>query len=104
MRKGFSLLEMLVVITILGVLAALVIPRLTGHATSAKTTGCRAHKAMIEVQAQLWRRHQGAWPAANLGNIGADSQYFPDGLPTCPVDGSAYQIDAATGKVVGHAH
>jgi hypothetical protein len=51
----------------------------------------------------LWRRANGTWPAADLSAIGADANYFPEGLPTCPVDGAVYTIDT-NGAVVGHTH
>ena len=61
-------------------------------------------EAEIEIQAELWRHNTGNWPAANLATIGADVSYFPGGLPTCPVDESAYTIDTSTGLVIGHNH
>jgi hypothetical protein len=51
----------------------------------------------------LWRHNTGAWPAANLSDIGANVTYFPNSVPACPFDGTAYTIDA-TGRVVGHSH
>ena len=102
-QRAFSLLEVLAVVTILGILAALVIPRLAGSTEEADRNACFVNQGDIEIQAHLWRRHNGVWPAASLNDIGGDDQYFPEGLPTCPVDGSAYTIDA-TGQVVGHTH
>jgi hypothetical protein len=42
---------------------------------------------------------KGAWPALDLTDIGADVNYFPGGLPTNPVDGSAYTVNATTHHV-----
>jgi prepilin-type N-terminal cleavage/methylation domain-containing protein len=103
-RRGVSMLEMLIVVTILGVLAAIVLPRLGPQAGQAKTTGCQVNKGNIEIQAQLWFRNKGSWPAADLSDIGSNSVYFPEGLPTCPVDGSSYTFDSSSETVVGHAH
>lgn len=51
------------------------------------------------MQAQLWRRNQGTWPAANLNGFGSNTEYFPDGhLPPCPLGGT-YGFNAATGEV-----
>ena len=38
------------------------------------------------------------------GDIGTVDDYFPDGLPTCPVDGTSYTLDATTHFLVGHDH
>lgn len=99
-----SLLEMLAVVTLLGILAAIVIPRVSTPGRRAKTTSCQVNKTNIEIQAALWFRRTGAWPSATLADIGADLDYFPEGLPTCPVDGSAYTFDSLTRQVSGHHH
>ncbi len=104
MRKGLSLLEVLMVVTIMGILSAIVIPRLTGPVASSKAAGCHTNKATIDVQTQLWMRNKGSWPASDLSDIGADPAYFPDGLPTCPAAGGPYQLDPVTGRVLGHNH
>ena len=101
---GFTIIELLAVLTILGVLAVALIPRATSHVDEAKREACFMHQGEIELQAQLWRRNQGSFPAASLSDIGADTAYFPEGLPTCPVDGSTYTIDTTTGYVTGHNH
>ena len=101
---GFSLLEMLAAITILGIVAALVVPRFGNQGAKSKGTACGINKNNIEVQVQLWYRNKGTWPATNMNDIGANRTYFPDVMPTCPVDGSAYQLDSTTHRVVGHVH
>jgi type II secretory pathway pseudopilin PulG len=98
------LTELIAVVAILGVLAALIVPRVIGHSDSAERAACFANRAEIELQAKLWQRTHGSFPAANLSNIGADMAYFPQGLPGCPVDGSAYTIDTTNGLVIGHTH
>ena len=99
-----SLIEMLAVIAVLGVVAVIVIPRFATQSDQAKGKACEVQKGNIEIQAQLWFRNKGAWPAADLSDIGADVSYFPEGLPTCPTDGSSYGFDATTQRVPGHDH
>jgi general secretion pathway protein G len=92
------------VLAVLGVLAALIVPRVIGHHSSAKRAACHTNRAEIELQVQLWHRNNGSYPAANLSNIGANSSYFPQGLPACPVDATVYTIDTTAGRVTGHTH
>jgi prepilin-type N-terminal cleavage/methylation domain-containing protein len=103
-RRAFSLIEVLAVIVIMGVMAVLIVPRFGGQTSNAKKNACAVQKGNIEVQAQLWYRNKGSWPAADLADIGADPQYFPDGLPSCPVDGSSYEFDGSRAQATGHSH
>ena len=104
LKMGFTLVELLVVVAIIGLLALVVVTRIGDHEASADIAACRVYKGNIEVQTELWRQNTGAWPAADLGAIGSNLNYFPEGLPNCPVDGNAYTIDPSTGLVVGHNH
>jgi prepilin-type N-terminal cleavage/methylation domain-containing protein len=103
LKTAFSMVELLAVVAVLGVVAFVMVPRLTSGGAPAKSAACKTHKGDIEVQVELWRHNTGGLPATNLSNIGVDLNYFPSGLPVCPVDGSAYTIDA-TGRIVGHNH
>jgi prepilin-type N-terminal cleavage/methylation domain-containing protein len=103
-RRAFSLSELMAVIAILGILAALIVPRVTRERDQANKNACDNQQADIELQVKLWQRNNGSYPAANLSDIGADTAYFPGGLPTCPVDGTAYTINTTTGLVNGHTH
>jgi prepilin-type N-terminal cleavage/methylation domain-containing protein len=101
---GFSFMEVMAALVIVAVTAALIVPRLLGHNDSAKKSACYTNQGDIELQVKLWKRNNGSYPLANLSNIGADTNYFPSGLPVCPFDGSAYTIDTTTGLVIGHTH
>lgn len=101
---GFSLIELLAVVILIGILAGLIVPRFGRQSYTAKKNACHVNKGNVEIQVQLWYRAKNRWPAADLTDIGSDPNYFPDGLPLCPFDGSRYRIDTATGWVVGHDH
>ena len=102
--RGFSLLELVAVVAILGIVVLVTIPRLLQDSLEPKQTACYTLKGEIEVQVELWYRNKGTWPAADLGDIAADPAYLPEGLPVCPVDESEYTISVSTHRVVGHDH
>lgn len=103
-RTAHSLLEIAAVVVIVGILAMIIVPRFGGEAKNAKNNACSVNRGNIEIQCQLWYRNKGNWPNTSLADIGANPAYFPEGLPKCPVDGSAYSFDTAQQKVSGHAH
>jgi prepilin-type N-terminal cleavage/methylation domain-containing protein len=102
-RLAFSLMELLAVVTVLGVIAALVVPRVISGTDVTKEKACNHNRAEINITVEQYYLHTGTWPANDLSDIAADPQYFPGGLPTCPVSGAAYRIDGTTRRVVGHA-
>jgi general secretion pathway protein G len=99
---AFSLMELIAVVTILGVIAALIVPRVVSNLDVAKEKTCYHNRAEINITVERYFIHNGVWPTNDLSDIGADEDYFPDGLPTCPVTGAAYQLDPVTHRVIGH--
>jgi general secretion pathway protein G len=98
-KRGFSLLELLAVVTILGIIAAIIVPRVTVSSTTAKTKVRDHHKATINAAVERYYIDNGTWPASNLTDIGGNVNYFPDGLPVNPLDGTAYTLNATTHRV-----
>lgn len=103
-RRGVSLLELIAVVTLMGIIAMIAVPRLATSGDAPKANSCFATKGQIEVQAELWFRNKGVAPQADLSDIMAVPTYFPHGVVKCPVDGTAYQLDTTTMQVNGHAH
>ena len=104
-KKGFTLIEILFVIVVIGILAAIVIPRLTETATTAREAACDANVSNVNTQVERWYFNNGSWPANDLSDIGADNDYFPDGVPTCPTTGGgSYNLDGTTHRVIDDDH
>ncbi len=98
-RRAFSLVELLAVVTLLGVIAAIIVPRVTLSSTTAKQRVRDHHKATINAAVERYYIDTGSWPANNLSDIGANVNYFPSGIPANPVDGTAYALNATTHRV-----
>lgn len=101
-RAAFSLMELLAVVAILGILAALIVPRVVGGSDVAKDKSCLHNRTEINITVEQFYLHTGTWPASDLSDIGSDPSYFPDGLPTCPVSGQPYRLDPTTHRLIGH--
>lgn len=101
-QKGFTLVELLVVVLILGALAAIAVPRIIGGATNAKINACKTNVDLINSQIELYYANNGDWPDS-LSIVTTDPNYFPDGAPACPF-GTAYHYSSMTHRVSDHMH
>jgi general secretion pathway protein G len=66
-RGGFTLLEIMVVIVILGLLAALVVPKLIGRTEEAKRTQTRLQMKNLEQALQLFKLDNVFYPETEQG-------------------------------------
>lgn len=98
-RGGFSLLELLAVVTILGVIAAVVVPRISTSKAGAQAEVNKQNIAEINSAVERWYFEKGKWPNNNLSDIAGDVNYFPSGLPKNPVNNSAYVLNGTTHRV-----
>ncbi len=61
--KGFTLVEILIVVVILGILAAIVVPQFTNAANESRTGNAQSQTSTIETQLELYAaRNNGVYP------------------------------------------
>jgi general secretion pathway protein G len=65
--SGFTLIEIMVVIVILGILAALVVPKVMGRADDARITAVRTELAQIMQSLNLYRLDNSRYPTQEQG-------------------------------------
>src|SRR5438876_12279007 len=65
--RGFTLIEILVVIIVLGLLAALVGPRIIGRVPEAKTTTARTQIELLGLALDNYRLDNGTYPTTEQG-------------------------------------
>ena len=70
-ERGFTLVEMLIVIVLLGVLSGIVVFAVGNMTTNAKTTGCRAEKTTLMHALETYKSYTGAYPTAAAAGGGS---------------------------------
>ena len=99
---GFSLLELLTVIVLIGILVTIGITRIAESSDVAKEKTCAHHRTQINSALERFAITNGTFATA-IGDVDT-SEYFPGSIPTCAVNGSAYTLNTTTHRVEGHAN
>lgn len=66
-RQGFTLIEVLVVVAILGILAALVVPRIMDRPDEAKRVAAKADVNALVQSLKMYRLDNGFYPSTDQG-------------------------------------
>ena len=66
-EKGFTLIELMVVIVILGILAGLIVPRIMGRPDEARQAKARIQIESLETALKLYKLDNGSYPTTEQG-------------------------------------
>ena len=106
-RKGFTLVELMIVVAILGIILGLALPNFVKARTRARQQLCIENLSQIESAKQIW----GVEHSKNDGDVPATSELIGPTLymkqdPTCP-GGGTYSLNGiganATCTIDGHS-
>jgi type IV pilus assembly protein PilA len=95
-RKGFTLVELIVVIAILAILAAIAIPRLSAFTNDAQIAADQATAATIYKAAQVYYANNGNLTAFDAADYTDPANYDAAKLDVAPTVDLAGDITAVT--------
>jgi general secretion pathway protein G len=96
-RKAFTLVEMVVVVLIMGIIAAVAMPRMTANAQTAKTNSAKQSLATIRNAIEMYKADNGSNPADAATLATVLKPYLKGPFPAAPIGANAGSAAVAVG-------
>ncbi len=104
-KKGFTLVEIMIVVAIIGLLAAIAIPSFMRSREVAQANTCINNLRQIDSAKQQWAMAEGktdaqavAWNSTEMAEV---NTYIRGGMPWCPLSDGESQAEAYDYTTVG---
>jgi prepilin-type N-terminal cleavage/methylation domain-containing protein len=86
-NHGFTLVEIMIVVAIIGLLAAIAIPNFVKARTTAQKNACINNLRQIDGAKEQWALEKKQGPGAPVDSVEVEA-YIKGGAPKCPASGT----------------
>ncbi len=87
-QSGFTLIEIMIVVAIIGILLGIAIPNFRAHTEKARAQACQANLRLIKNAAALWAL-ENKKALTDSVDVNALADFFDEKkIPTCPAGGT----------------
>lgn len=91
-QKGFTLVELMVVVVIIGILVAIAVPVYNNITRTAKENACEANERTIQGAVGMYYAKNGEYPQ-DVGVLAAEGDKYLEEIPQCPFDSNKENED-----------
>lgn len=102
-RRAFSLVELVVVVLIVGILAAVAAPRMFNTSNNAKESAAKASLSVVRNAIELYNSENGSYPASGASLATDLQKYIKGPFPNSPYTNTATVADGTAVSSNGEA-